>query len=649
MQLFLTRMFALLTLTSYLLVGAVAVRLVKMSSFEISLSPKLLQAANRTELPRPEIIELDVPEIVFYEKKLQPKKLAKTKIIPAHERVKLPTHNLPFYEPIKLHPVYQANDLPVFAHLFKEIKNQEMVATVDKNEAMISDEVNMVQSKTNFPDEELSFFEYGDEEVRQLDHSTPPAIKEQQVAQAAVEKSVENHTANENLQNEEVSVQDLVAFDYSSLKKDINTGTAPIVSKVITQKSSPLPVSSAAPVKPKEEEIINKSINKSTDYSMLMTIQASGTDLKKTYSLNSFELKFQDDFSTSVEDYGSGAVEIRENLSYELMTRSAVLLKKGFAPTNTDLIFEKGSHLMALPLIEEEVFNEMMAPFEKRGVVGAVLVELDDETEDAYLDVPYGSVTYLDGDLKKTTKKDYRYLLFMGVKSGNALLSYKDYKGIKTSKIIHVHDRELTYDANFYEVSSNETLALYEEELLGKEKSPLIIGATQLNVFATDRTANKISNNIYKIPFEKGVLGGRYYTELNHLQEPLFLGVRNTQVANIPSERFMRHILSNVEGGRLNDRCLIQINLSRKAIKVDVGAESVGQTLMTYTQILDQDGKFYDSVSEKSRKVIIVGEAQGSKEYAPEAKINVKIEYTNGSIEYLSSYCSPNTYLVEQL
>jgi hypothetical protein len=70
---------------------------------------------------------------------------------------------------------------------------------------------------------------------------------------------------------------------------------------------------------------------------------------------------------------------------------------------------------------------------------------------------------------------------------------------------------------------------------------------------------------------------------------------------------------------------------------------------MTYAQVLDSDGKFYDSVSDKTRKIIVIGESQGSSDVFADAKINIKIQYQDGSSQFLNSYCSPNTYLVEQL
>ena len=56
---------------------------------------------------------------------------------------------------------------------------------------------------------------------------------------------------------------------------------------------------------------------------------------------------------------------------------------------------------------------------------------------------------------------------------------------------------------------------------------------------------------------------------------------------------------------------------------------------------LDEDGKFYDDLSYNSRKIFLLGEKQGV--------INIKVQYTDNSIDTLQSYCSKDTYLVEQL
>jgi len=331
------------------------------------------------------------------------------------------------------------------------------------------------------------------------------------------------------------------------------------------------------------------------------------------------------------------------------MTRSVALLKHGFAPTNVDLILEEGASDISIPLIEENTFNEMLAPYESRGAIGAVLVELEDGVESASIDVPYSQVLKLNKNLQATETDVFSYQLFLGVRAGNAMLSYKSTNGEVTSKILHIHEHELTFETNFFEDVQSEQVSLVEEDLLSKEKTRLIISTNSIKQFATDKLAKKINDNTFRTDFNRTLLGGRKYVELIHQQEPIFVGYRNSSVLEIPSENFMRYVLSKFESGKLGSRCLIQINLTQKAVRVDMGSESIGESLMTSMQALDADGKFYDSVGEKTRRLIVVGENQGAMELGQDSKINFKITYRDGSVQYLGSYCSPNTYLVEQL
>lgn len=657
-------MFAYFTLVAYLVVGTVAVRFMTSESQEFSVSVNYLKVFEETNLPKAELAHLKAPEQTFRSivipSQVPLKRVVKAKLqrSPAIEKstpeIKfvVAKHELPFHEPVSLEKVVVETDLEVnLVALFVPAPQDllEMVA-----EKKVEDEVSTTLAKNDTLTEveaEPTFFDYDAEAPQAATPTQSPIIEnataavENPIVPTVVEKAVDK--------SEEVAVDDLITFDYSGANQAVATGQVPTVSRVTTQPSlagsavSPVPV--AVPNSPKGKGKAKGITPERHEYSSNVTIQVTGTDLKKNFPVNNFEVRPQDDLSLTSEDYGSGEVSLTETLAATAMNRSVSILKRGFAPTNAEIILESGASSISLPMIEEEKFNALQAPFEARGPVGAVLVELDDDTEAVQIDVPVGKVINLDGNLKKTVGNDYRYQLFVGVKAGNALLSFKDTKGEINSKIIHVHEHELTYDTNFFEEAKFRSVALYEEDLLGKEKSPLIVGASFVKLFATDKEATKVNDHTYKIAMDKWLLGGRQYLELNHQDEPVFVGLRDKNKIDVPSEAFMRHILSRFEGSSLGNRCLVQVNLSKKIERVDVGSESVADSLMTYVQYLDRDGKFYDSAGGKTRKVIIVGENQGSDETALDSKINLKVTYRDGSVQYLGTYCSPNTYLVEQL
>lgn len=669
--------FALFTLLTYLMVGTVAVRFFTAESTEFAFTVDYLSIFQGGSIEVAKMTEIMAPEHSFDEIKFPAKasievakvaKPAKIAVLKNHS-VKLLT--LPFHEAIVLERIEMNTQLSSNLMALYKTAPEELVEILAKDSTPKIDKVS-TQMAAVASNEEPTFLDYSKE-------ASSTQVKDEKIAEVPVPTEVQHRpvevvaddrdTLKENITNsaEEVAVDDLITFDYSSANKAVMENKVPTVTNVTTQVSRPvttqaIPTPNAqdpapAPVKPAQKKsggdalVQNESTSKTKPfgYPAEVSIHATGTGLKKTYDVNGFEVRFQDDLSETLEDFGSGVVTLRDNLAQPAMTRSVVVLKKGFIPTNTDLIIEQGLAETSLPLIEEEAFNELMASFESRGAVGALLVELDDETETAAVDVPFGKVIKLDGDLKETTADDFRYQLFIGVRAGNALLSYKSYKGNQVNKVIHVHEHEVTFDANIYEKVSNEKLTLFEEGLLSREQSPLIIGAGQVRKFATDVESKKVSDHVYKASFDQHLLANRRYFEVSHQEEPVFLGVRDVSKVLVPSEQFMRFVLSHIEGAKLGNRCLVQINLNKKVARVEVGSESVANGLMTYTQMLDNDGKFYDSASDKTRKIIVVGENQGSPDHGQDAKINLKINYVDGSVQYMSSYCSPNTYLVEQL
>lgn len=660
----LTRMFAYFTLVCYLVVGSIAVRFISTEFTTISFTTAYTKLLESPVLESSEEIAVSVPEMSFeniripVEKKIiarAPKAQKILKDVPELEVKVVSKIELPFYEPVVLKPVSMKASLP--ANLLASYQDFKYEETVVAQDEVIKDDVqtSLAAAETVEPE----FFEYPVKEEEKIPAIEKTTEKSEELTQVSADYSVVESKIAEpqkTVEAEEVAVNDLITFDYSpqSTQPMANSQTVSPAKVAVTTHKKAKPVNSA--VKP--EEITQNGFVESTQASALhapetyeasLAIQAVGTSLKIQQELKGFEVRYQDDLAEAQEDYGTGSINLEANLSQPKMTRSITLLKRGYIPTSTEIILEEGHGSVAVPMIEEEVLNDLLAPYDRRLAVGAVLVELDDDTELAQLDVKFEDVITLNGDMKKTQSENFRYQLFVGVQAGNALLTYKRRNGDVLQKILHVHEHELTFDANYYEVVVNEKVKLYEEDLLAKESSALVISGDQVKVFATNKVAKKINDQTYKLDFGVTHLGGRRYLELNHQEEPIFVGIRDNNNVTVPSENFMRFILSKVEGARLGNRCLVQVNLGKKIEKFEIGSESVGASLTTHAQVLDSDGKFYDSVSEKTQKLIVIGESQAASDVSADAKINIKIQFQDGSVQFLNSYCSPNTYLVEQL
>jgi hypothetical protein len=646
-------------------VGTVVVRFVLPEVNQLQISTSYLSLLSDSKLVKTDDeIALQVPEIKFKSINIQPVKLVARKAA-AVTPVRM-DKELHFEETIKVPKVIIASDLETnLVALYEDFsfdEEKKMMAEAAPAET-IKDEVSVKLAAETAVDE-TEFFDYPKAAQKSEQKSSPGGeenietanvddllVPNQQVSQkSVVESEPEFFDYPEKVNSQKQVVREApqtaavpVSFDVQKAEVDLQQKVIPTVSSVSSHKTPPKGPSDYS----KAQEV--SAIKAFESYPSSLSIRALGTNLAMMEDLKGFEVRFQDNLSETIEDFGAGEIKFDAQLAQSKMTRSAVILKRGYIPTSTELILEEGSGSISVPLIEEDVLNDLVLEFEKRGSVGSLLIELDDETEVAKIDVPFGKVLKLNGDLKPTEGEDFRYELFVGVRTGNSMVSYHRNNGEIVNKIVHIHENELTFDANFYENVVNEKVRLYEEDLLAKESSPLIIAEDQVKVFATNEKAKKVNNHTYKLNFNSSSLGGRRYIELNHQSEPVFVGLRENSTVTVPSENFMRFILSKVEGGKLGNRCLVQINLPKNASRYEVASESAGSGLVTYAQVLDRDGKFYDSLSDKSQKVIIIGEGQASGNVSQDAKINVKIEFQDGTLQYLSSYCSPNTYLVEQL
>lgn len=660
---------------SCLSVAAVNVRMMMSTSSSTSFTIPDISFSNsiaQNNISIVEKIETKMNELKFEEKTAEaPRKVAKS-LTPAkiaapvaQQFITLKEESINFNEPVKLTAVKYDYSLPqnlvALAIDFKYVpaKAPVMVAEVKKTEEVKEDSVSTIMAApaaVAVVEEEPVFFEYAEMKAPKTQEKIVEAKEE-------VKPVVKSEVVSLKKADYEKMADEFIAFDYSAKSevaeavKKTETKTAPVAE---AQKvNAALPVLVEVSDLPAEKEVttqkvapavkkvakVNTQVSKAS--AVVMSIQAKATNFKKNKDVNNFEVRFQDNLNEIYEDFGAGSVEMLTHTN-SVMNRSMVLLKRGYAPTNTDLIVENNSKAV-LPLIEEEVFNSLLDEVSTSAAHGALLIEFDDETESVRLDGAYASELLLDENLRTTKAETYRYKLFLGINAGNMLVTYRDFNGAETAKIVHIHERELTFDANLYEAAQDLKVSFYEEGLLSKELSPLIIKGDQVRVFATENVSTKLNQNTHKLNFKKHLLGERKYLEVNHLEEPIFVGLKENTKVVLPSENFIGLVLSKFENRKLGNRCIVQLNLDAPVADFFVGSESAGSNLVTSTQILDQDGKFYDSVGPKSNKILILGENHAPADQSRDGKINVKIDYLDGSTRFVTSYCSPNTYLVEQL
>ena len=109
----------------------------------------------------------------------------------------------------------------------------------------------------------------------------------------------------------------------------------------------------------------------------------------------------------------------------------------------------------------------------------------------------------------------------------------------------------------------------------------------------------------------------------------------------LPGQDYIMHILNIQEVDNLNGLCLIQLNLSKAPKKFLVNALSAKNDLYFDVSYLDEDGKLYSEISDLTKKIFLLGNTQGV--------ASIEVESIDGSKDLFHSYCSLETYLIEQL
>ena len=91
----------------------------------------------------------------------------------------------------------------------------------------------------------------------------------------------------------------------------------------------------------------------------------------------------------------------------------------------------------------------------------------------------------------------------------------------------------------------------------------------------------------------------------------------------------------------LGERCMVQLNLAKEIRDIRVSGKNRAGEMFAETSFLDNDGNFSRDNSELSEKVFITGDLEGI--------FNVRLDYTDGSSDFLKTFCSEGAYLIEQL
>jgi hypothetical protein len=86
---------------------------------------------------------------------------------------------------------------------------------------------------------------------------------------------------------------------------------------------------------------------------------------------------------------------------------------------------------------------------------------------------------------------------------------------------------------------------------------------------------------------------------------------------------------------------MVQINLSKELVQIRANGKNKSGEMFVETSFLDTDGNFSRENSEMAEKIFVSGDMEGI--------LNIRLDYADGSTDFLKTFCSEGSYLVEQI
>lgn len=452
-------------------------------------------------------------------------------------------------------------------------------------------------------------------------HKSPTAMVNTQVSEPSrkIAAKIES-TTDTDLLNRAMDDADSVVYDYSKQTASSTT----------------------------KEDTTKKAISAFMAPAQDLTTQVEFSIKAKEINLNtqkvrqSFGFEFVPDYDRAerTDDQTSGEIKLGYSLSGDVSTQTGVVQGQGLIATRVELnLIKKGINV---PLFNEESIQKFL---QKKGleITGNLLmVAIDPSIMDIELDSEYQAKLFFSDKFKLVeSQENASYMLFLGVKNGNVLMRYLLSNKESAQKIVYVGDGEMYFEDPDFVNTQRELYTFNTRSLLGRKVKELNINGSDITFFGTKTFAKKKTLNSYEMKVPELVENSRKYLEFKHMGTSLFVGTQSATEIEIPGQDFIGRVLQANQLSELGERCMVQVNLTKDLRDIKVSGKNRTGEMFTETSFLDNDGNFSRDNSELAEKVFISGDLEGI--------FNVRLDYTDGSTDFLKTFCSEGSYLIEQL
>ncbi|MBF0363593.1 MAG: hypothetical protein HQK49_21410 [Oligoflexia bacterium] len=389
----------------------------------------------------------------------------------------------------------------------------------------------------------------------------------------------------------------------------------------------------------------SKSVNSNRGYLSTITLRTYNVLLDKgmrSDDMTTFDFRPFYSSNSAVNDDGAGEIVIKSRINSSMNILSGSVLKNNQIPSNISLVMSPGAYIYSVPSFDIDSFSRFLDSKKLTGKGGFILVDMDEKTEDIDIDADYEAKLFFDDDFRVVANASgAQFVMLTGVLPGNRILNFKTYDKRVVKKVVYVSEDEILFDSNSYVFRGAFKYDLYSNNLFQKSKSNLNISAKRIKYFnESGRQAKKMGINHYEIANVLLPIGTRVYTEFDHLRENIFVGRWDNNEVHLPTNEYINQIFNTLGIYSLNGSCMIQLNLNKRP-RGFMAEGKAPEGLNLDMRFLNFDGTFTEMISDMTSKIFLLGDAQGV--------VNFRMDYLDGSKDIFETYCSRDTYLVEQL
>lgn len=548
----------------------------------------------------------------------------------------------------------------------QKIEDQRLAKIEEENkkitEAKIEDFVKTVASqKVSTQDEtDLVFYDYSkadNEEGANVDLVNEVKIEEQKI---------EKNEASKEIVAEVIKTDAIVAEAAAEVNyENNNEGQPAIISKNVLaaiereMADTPKLAQASAKMNTHNSPVSDYSkvvdeIHKKRSAAKKMNTQTSGysktivTSYEVTLGeesgdpLRSFQISAASEGNERLDDNNNGFVNIETDLASSQGVYRATILKRDYLRTTMDIALEPGTIEVAVPTISQESMMKFLETQGINGLGGFLLIDRDRGVESLDIDAEFEAKYDLDENFKVTKdEKSIRYVFFAGVSAGNTLLKVRTVDNEYSEKIIHIVEDEVLFEALLIAASETMKVTTMERTILSNRSIELDVDAENIKYFNRDIKATKLASNLHEIKVPVLPLGMRKYLAFSHMKETVYVGIGDNSEVELPSSDFIVNLLEANNMSGMEGKCIIQVNLRKELLSVKTNGESARGPMALDKFYLEKNGSLSEEETPLSTKVFILGDHQGI--------VNLKIEYQDKQTDYLQTFCSPETYLLEQL